>query len=78
MICELGNYIIKCYNVFMKNWSIDTTELTKDMDKYAVWKLEQLINFGLGKEKIKIANLRKYWNVIDVDPAKRTFLKLFV
>lgn len=62
----------------MKNWSTDTKELSKDKDKFAVWKLEQLINFGLGKEKLKLSELKKYWNVINIDPAKRRFLALFV
>jgi len=35
-------------------------KLRKDKDKFAVWKLEQLINFGLSKDKIKITDLKKY------------------
>jgi len=37
----------------MKNWSTNTKELRKNKDKFAVWKLEHLINFGLGKKKLK-------------------------
>ncbi|MBI4653002.1 hypothetical protein HY750_02005 [Candidatus Kuenenbacteria bacterium] len=36
----------------MKNWSINIKELRKNKDRFTVWKLEQLINFGLGKEKM--------------------------
>lgn len=62
----------------MKNWSTDTSELQKNTEKYAVWRLEQLINFGLGGEKIDRAELRKYWNIVSIDPFKRKFLALFV
>ena len=36
----------------MKNWSTDTSDLQKNTEKFSAWRLEQLINFGLGKEKI--------------------------
>ena len=62
----------------MKNWSTNTKELRKDKDKFAIWKLEQLINFGLGGERLGINELKKYWSVIDIDPFKRRFLALFV
>ena len=62
----------------MKNWSTDTKKLKKNKDKFAIWKLEQLVNFGLGKEKIKRSELKKYWNIINIDPLKRKFLSLFV
>ena len=62
----------------MKNWSIDTKKLKENKEEYAIWKLEQLVNFGLGKEKIKKSDLKKYWNRIDIDPHKRKFLSLFI
>jgi len=62
----------------MKNWSTDINKLRKNKDKFTVWKLEQLINFGLGKEKIKKKELKKYWNVINIDPARKKFLFLFL
>ncbi len=48
------------------------------MEKFSKWRLEQLINFGLGKEKIDLNELRQYWNVVHIDPLKRKFLSLFV
>jgi len=62
----------------MKNWSTNTKKLRENKEKFAVWKLEQLINFGLGKKKIKKSELKKYWSVIDIDPFKRKFLSLFI
>lgn len=69
-----------CYNVVMKNkkrhWSVDETELKKDPRAYAIWRLEQRINFGLGEDKIKKSELLAYWKEIDIDPAKRRALSL--
>ncbi len=62
----------------MKNWSTDTKELEKDKTTFTIWKLEQLINFGLGEEKLDLIELKKYWNVLDIDPLKKRFLALFV
>ncbi len=62
----------------MKNWSTDTSELQKDTAKFSAWRLEQLINFGLDNEKIDLDELRKYWDVLHIDPLKRKFLSLFV
>lgn len=62
----------------MKNWSTDTKKLRSDKDKFAIWKLEQLVNFGLGRKKIRKSDLKKYWKVINIDPSKRKFLSLFV
>lgn len=62
----------------MKNWSTNTKKLRGNKDKFAIWKLEQMVNFGLGKKKIKKSELKKYWDIIDIDPIKRKFLSLFV
>ena len=35
----------------MYNWNTDTTTLRKNPEKYQIWRLEQLINFGLNGEK---------------------------
>lgn len=62
----------------MKNWSTDITELQKNTEQFSIWRLEQLINFGLGDEKINLSELQKYWEKLYIDPAKRSFLSLFV
>ncbi len=62
----------------MKNWSTDVRELKKDEEKFAVWKLEQLINFGLDGEKIPEKKLQMYWQVLHLDPAKRRFLSFII
>jgi hypothetical protein len=62
----------------MKNWSTETAELEKTPEKFSIWKLEQLINFGLDGTKISLVDLRKYWHVLAIDPAKKKFLAMFI
>ncbi len=62
----------------MYNWSVDEKELKKDKRRYAIWKLEQMVNFGLGSEKISARLLKKHWNSIAIDPARRKFLALLL
>lgn len=64
----------------MKNWSTDTDELKKDPERYAIWRLEQMVNFGLGGgEKINEKELRLYFNrLIIEDPARRTLFELLL
>lgn len=62
----------------MQNWSTNTSELQRNTEKFSIWRLEQIINFGLGEEKIDLNELRKYWDVVNIDPFKRKFLSLFV
>ncbi len=62
----------------MYNWSTDEQELKKDPVQYAIWRLEQLINFGLNGEKISEAELRHYWLQLHIDPARARFLELLL
>ncbi|PIR86840.1 MAG: hypothetical protein COU11_03210 [Candidatus Harrisonbacteria bacterium CG10_big_fil_rev_8_21_14_0_10_49_15] len=62
----------------MYNWSTDTTELKKDPEKYAIWRLEQLINFGLNGEKISERELRRYWDKLEIDEARRQTLEILL
>lgn len=58
----------------MYNWSVDTIELKKDKKKYAVWRLEQMVNFGLGGEKLNRRELKKYWPLLNLDEKRKKFL----
>lgn len=62
----------------MYNWSVDEKKLSKDPEKYAIWKLEQMVNFGLGENKLNYNELKKYWNKIQIDPARKRFLELIL
>lgn len=58
----------------MHNWSVDVKRFSKYPHKYTVWKLEQLINFGLDGEKLKLSELKKYFNTLTIDPQKKKYL----
>ncbi|TAN33828.1 hypothetical protein EPN28_01140 [Patescibacteria group bacterium] len=62
----------------MYNWSVDTKQLKKDKKQYAIWRLEQLVNFGLGKEKLSKIQLKKYWPQLHLDPKKKRFLSFLL
>ena len=36
----------------MYNWNTNTIDLEKKPEKFKIWKLEQIINFGLNGEKL--------------------------
>lgn len=62
----------------MYNWSVDEKKLKKYPEKYTIWKLEQLINFGLGNEKLDENKIRKYLNRLDIDNDKKRYLKFLL
>ena len=63
----------------MRNWSTDTKALEKDPEAFAVWKLEQQVNFGLEEnERINKHAFKKYWNEIEIDTDRRVFLELLL
>lgn len=62
----------------MYSWSTDEEELKNDPDYYQQWKLEQLINFGLGGKKLSEALLKRYWGKLQIDPLRKRFLSILV
>jgi hypothetical protein len=62
----------------MYNWSTDTKKLSKDPEKYTIWKLEQLINFGLDGQKLNLKELKKYWNQLNIDPLYKKYLHFLI
>lgn len=62
----------------MYNWSTDQKELKKEPEKYAIWKLEQMVNFGLNGDKIDKKELKKYWPKLNLDPHRRRLLEVFL
>lgn len=57
----------------MHNWSIDEKKFKKENPKeYKLWRLTQLINYGLDKEKLNAEEIRKNWANIKerIDPYK--------
>lgn len=62
----------------MYNWNTDTNRLKKDTAKHDIFVLEQKINFGLNNTKLSLKKLKKYWNELQIDPAKRNYLQKIV
>lgn len=70
-------YAKMCYTIRMqKHWSVDEKGLSKDPGLYAIWKLEQRINFGIGEPMMNRAELFRYFEKLDIDPFKRKALAL--
>jgi len=62
----------------MYNWSVDEKKLKKYPEKHAIWKLEQLINFGLGKEKLDKKSVKKYLGQLHIDEDKKNYLRFLL
>jgi len=63
----------------MYNWSVDEKKFKKEnLEGYKIWKLEQMINFGLAGEKISESLVRKYWKKLFLDPESKKFLKFLL
>lgn len=62
----------------MHNWSTDTKEIRKDKTAYPRWKMEQLINFGMGNSKIKKQKLSQLMPSLDIDLAKKKYLSFLL
>lgn len=58
----------------MYNWAVDVSKLKKNKREYAIWKLKQLVNFGLNREKLNKQELKKYWPFLDLDFNKKKYL----
>ncbi len=60
----------------MYNWSVDEEAMKKaDPEGYEIWRLEQMINYGLQKgEKLPEFKVRKYWDRLVLDPTKKDYL----
>lgn len=63
-----------CYNNGMHNWSVDEEALKKYPEKYMIWKLEQMVNFGLCEGKINKQQLLCFWPRLHLDPSRRRYL----
>ncbi len=63
----------------MYNWSVDEKAFKEaDHEGYERWRIEQMINWGLGGEKLDEAKLRKYWDKLYLDPIKRWYVEFLL
>lgn len=62
----------------MHNWSVDTKKFKKeDPEGYRLWRLTQLINYGLDGEKLDKKEIKEAWPKIKdrLDPHKCLYLE---
>lgn len=65
----------------MYNWSVDEKKFKKENPKeYKLWRLVQLINYGLDGEKLDREEVKAAWPEIkdQFDPYKRRFLEYLI
>lgn len=58
-------------------WDYDKKELEKT-ERGRIFILERMINYGPGKEKIKLALVKKYWDKLDLFPIRKRLLELLI
>lgn len=62
----------------MYNWNTDISSFDRKSPEFVIWKLEQLINFGLNREKLNFGLVKKYWKRLVLDPKRKSFLKALI
>lgn len=65
----------------MKNWSVDEQYLRKHPGQHPLWRLEQMITYGLDKgETIDKKELLKHWPKLAprLSPGRRNLLKFLL
>jgi len=61
----------------MYNWNTPKKNITRSKQS-TIWKLNQLINFGLNGEKLNLRLVRIYWDKLTIDPKRQSFLKFLL
>lgn len=67
--------------ICMFNWSVDEDKFRKeDPEGYNLWRLTQLINYGLDGEKLDEKEVKKAWPKIKdkLDPYKKRTLEYLI
>ena len=63
----------------MYNWSVDEKAFKKaDPEGYKLWRIEQMINWGLGGEKLDELLVRKYWKKLFMDRPTKKYLEFLL
>jgi hypothetical protein len=61
------------------NWSVDEKKFKKEDPKaYKIWRIQQMINYGLAGEKLDEKEVKKYWKKLFMDEPTRKFLELLL
>lgn len=66
--------------MYMYNWSVDEKYLARFPKKYKLWKLEQMLSYGLGNQKIKKKEVVENWGFLKnrLDAKRRRFLEFLI
>jgi len=64
----------------MYNWSVDEKYLKKYSQQYKLWRLEQLISYGLDGQKLDKKEVLDNWSELKnrLDPQRRQFLEFLL
>lgn len=62
----------------MHNWDYNLKNIDERDEKFIIWKLERLVNYGLGGEKIDAKLLKKYFTKIKMPENTKAFLELLL
>lgn len=64
----------------MQNWSVDENYLKKFPKKYRLWRLEQLISYGLDGEKLDRKEVIANWDWLKkrLDPERKELIEFFL
>lgn len=58
-------------------WDYDVNELKKT-EAGRILILERMINYGPGKEKIKLSDVKKYWDKLNLLPQAKRLMELLI
>lgn len=63
----------------MKNWNTDVSSFKNKKTK-EIWKLSQLINYGLDKKKLSISKIKSVWVDLEpkLDPQRARMIKYLI
>ncbi|HEY4515128.1 MAG TPA: winged helix-turn-helix domain-containing protein [Candidatus Paceibacterota bacterium] len=61
------------------NWSTNEKEFKrKDPKGYEIWRLQQMINYGLRGNHLDESAVRRHWNSFHLDPTKKSYLEFLL
>ena len=64
----------------MENWNVDENQMKQNPERYKFWRVSQLINYGLAKEKLDSKYLQDNWKELSIriDPSKKAVLEFMM
>lgn len=63
----------------MHNWSVDEKTFKRlDPKGYKIWRIQQLINYGLDGEKLSRKDVKRYWKKFYLDSYTKKYLEFLL